>query len=352
MTAVLPQRATEAAGYRLAAGWYIAASTRSLQRKPLALDLFGRQLVAWRDSAGRPAVMQRHCPHLGASLADGKVVGGSLRCAFHHWQFDGSGSCVAVPGVARIPQTATLRTYPVVERYGYLWAWYGGDSPAYPLPAVPALDAGRDGYLAYRFRHTTPASPRRVLENAFDYYHFMHLHGMRSGEPVTLQLLSDPADTAENGPPIAPQAWMGAVLESKGLHIPRAVRCLGIRADRFHLLVDGWPGGQRLTFLLDDEVIAKELLGITPVAPGRTVMRGWSLVRRSGHRARDAFAYLAYRAQHLQGTLQDLAIYRDTDEQSAPVPVRYDHGVLRFRKHYDSWADRAESAESQRSAAS
>ncbi|WP_406504788.1 aromatic ring-hydroxylating dioxygenase subunit alpha [Streptomyces sp. NBC_00212] len=336
---------TPAGGLALAAGWYIALASSDLGARPRELDLFGRELAAWRDGGGRAVVVPRHCPHLNASLALGKVVDGSLRCPFHHWRFDASGACVAIPGVRRIPPTARLRPYPVVERHGFVWAWYGGDEPLYPLPEFPALETGPSRYLTYRFAHRTPASPRRILENAFDHYHFMTLHGVRSAEDLRLTMLTDPGAASENGPPIAADAWLGARLESHDLQLPKALTALGITGKRFALLVDGWPGGQRLTFFLDGEVVAKELLGITPVADGHTVFQGWSLVRRTGRPLRDASAYLMYRAQHWLGTREDLAIYRTADDAHAAVPVPYDHSVLAFRKHYRTWVRRAERAE-------
>ena len=325
----------------LAEGWYIALPSSKIGRKPRELDLFGRQLVAWRDGAGRASIMPRHCPHLGASLAIGKVVDGRLRCAFHHWKFDASGTCVDVPGVEGLPRGMKPRAYPIEERYGYVWIWYGDGEPAYPLPEVPALDAERHRYLGYRFAHTTSASPRRILENALDHYHFMALHGVQSTEPLQTIMLSDQEDAAENGPPIFDGAWTGARLEFRGLDLPPAIKALGIRTERFDLLVDGWPAGQRLTFLLNGEVVVKELLGITPVAAGKTIMQGWSLVRRTGNPARDALTLAAYRAHHWWGTKEDLAIYRNASDTSTSVPVRYDHALLRFRKQYATWVDRA-----------
>ena len=346
MTAGLEQRRQQrSSGFQVAAGWYIALSSAELGSKPRALELFARRLVAWRDGGGRAVIMSRHCPHLGASLALGKVVDGCLRCPFHHWRFAASGVCVEIPGVERIPQIARQNPYPAVERHGFVWVWYGGAEPMFPLPDFPALDSDRNRYLAYRFTHTTSASVRRVLENAFDCRHFTTLHGVKALEPLRLTMLKDPHAAGENGPPIAAEAWSGALLESHGLHVPRVVRALGVRGEQFSLLVDGWPGGQRLTFFLDGRVVAKELLGVSPVARDRTVFQGWSLVRRSGRRSKDALTFLMYRAQHRLGTREDLAIYRHAGDVHAGVPVKYDHGVLRFRKHYQTWVERAEQAE-------
>jgi phenylpropionate dioxygenase-like ring-hydroxylating dioxygenase large terminal subunit len=40
-------------------------------------------------------------------------------------QFDRSGQCVAVPTQDRIPPSAIVRSYPVVDRWGLLWIWMG-----------------------------------------------------------------------------------------------------------------------------------------------------------------------------------------------------------------------------------
>jgi nitrite reductase/ring-hydroxylating ferredoxin subunit len=331
----------------LASGWYIGMRSEQLADRPRRLPLFGRDLVAWRDGTDEPVVLAGHCAHLGASLALGRVVDGCLRCPFHHWRYDASGACVHVPGLPQRPRIARVRTYPTVERHGYIWVWYGGTTPLYPLPGVPALDAPRGRYRTYRFSRTTPASPRRVLENAFDFYHFMTLHHVKSKAPVDLTMLTEQSQAAENGPPMPADAWIGAVLESRGLAVPRAIRAVGVKTDRFSLLVDGWPGGQRLTFYLDGTVMAKELLGVTPVAAGHTVMQGWTLVPRTGRLARDTALFWMYRAQHWLGTREDLAIYRTAAPDGHAVPVRYDHSVLRFRKYWAGWVDHARRAEAE-----
>ncbi|ABD12048.1 Rieske (2Fe-2S) protein [Frankia sp. CcI156] len=326
----------------LAAGWYIALPSEELgKRRGQPLTLFGRELVAWRDGTGRPVIMRRHCPHLGASLAFGKVVDGTLRCPFHHWHFDAAGACTHVPGTDRLPRRVARRSYPTDERYGYVWVWYGNPEPSYPVPAVPALAEGREAYLGYQFSHVTTASPRRVLENAFDCAHFGTLHRVRSGGGLKINILTEPSATAENGPPIGGDASIAAAMETDILDLPPTVRALGIRARKFTLLIDGWPGGQRLTFLLDGHVLAKELLGITPTSDGRTVLQGWSLIRRTGNRALDHLIRLAYRAQHEWGTREDLRIYRHASDVDGTVPVTADHGVLKFRKHYQRWVDAA-----------
>ncbi|HSV67591.1 MAG TPA: hypothetical protein VLJ59_17020, partial [Mycobacteriales bacterium] len=242
---------------------------------------------------------------------------------------------VLIPDADRIPPTARVATYPTQERYGLVWVWYGTPEPAYDIPDFPPLEPGGGRYRRYAFTYLTPVPPARVLENAFDPAHFRFVHGIPSQSPPILHWLTDPAAAAANGAPIGGGAWVGARLDV-ALRLP----LLGERG--LTLLVDGWPGGQRLTFLLGERSVARELLTITPVRPGLTVFQGWSLVGRSRHLLGSSAAFWAYRGQHWLGTLQDLAIYRDAVPTDGSVNEPQDEGVLRFRKYYQGWVQRAE----------
>jgi phenylpropionate dioxygenase-like ring-hydroxylating dioxygenase large terminal subunit len=192
----------------LAASWYVAMPAERLRAKPVALRLFGQDLVAWRDGAGRPVIMPRYCPHQGASLAIGSVADGCLRCPFHGWRFDAAGTCVLIPSSPSIPPTARIQPYPSAERYGYVWAWYGGSEPLFELPDFPALEGDRDSYAGFRFDNATTGTSRQLLENAIDYFHFNTLHGLELN-PMELRVLRDPLEASDNGAPIAADAWFG-----------------------------------------------------------------------------------------------------------------------------------------------
>jgi nitrite reductase/ring-hydroxylating ferredoxin subunit len=48
------------------------------------------------------------CPHQKSRLNDGRLIGKTLRCARHHWEFD------VCSGHGINPQNACLKVYPVV----------------------------------------------------------------------------------------------------------------------------------------------------------------------------------------------------------------------------------------------
>ncbi|WP_406504790.1 Rieske 2Fe-2S domain-containing protein [Streptomyces sp. NBC_00212] len=337
-------------GLNLAASWYIALSSRELHRRPRALELFDLPLVAWRDGIGRPVIMPRHCPHMGASLALGKVVDGSLRCPFHHWQFDASGTCTAIPGVDRIPATARRRPYPTVERYGFVWVWYGGGEPAFDLPDFPALEDDRGDYVGFRFSDASRGTTRQLLENAIDYFHFMTLHGLEMN-PVRFEQLHDQADARDNGRAIAEDAWFGVRVDgtvdtwnpvtNPAKWVYSVVTTFGI-GTRFKLLVDGWPGGQRFTTYIDDQEISKVLMGITPTGAHRTTQRGWALVKKGNKDWKTFLYFLLFYAQNRGGTRQDIPIYDTTATGGNPTYVRYDSTLVKYRRYYQSWVDRVD----------
>jgi len=327
----------------LAAAWYVALPSGRLGRRPVGLQLFGTPVVAWRDGGGRPVVMERRCPHQGADLSLGRVTDGSLRCPFHHWRFDASGACVEASGAARIPAGARVRSYPVAERYGFVWVWYGGVEPLYEVPDFPPLTGSLGPVRRYAFTYRTPVPPRRVLENAFDPAHFRFVHGLPRRTSPTLAWLTDPAATGVNGAPIGADAWVGARLDVP-LRLPVVPERMSAGRP-LSLVVDGWPGGQRLTFQLGDRAIAKELLAVTPVRPGLTVFQGWTVMPRSRGLLGSPAVLWAYRCQHWLGTLQDLEIYRDVAPTDGSVNEPQDQGVLRFRKYYEGWVERARELE-------
>lgn len=141
---------------------------------------FGRELVLWRDNTGEPHVQDAYCPHLGAHLGvGGKVTGGNcIACPFHGWEFAADGSCASVPYSEKGNRKARIRSYPVVERNGIVFAWYhpAGEPPSFEVPLVPEVDD--DDFTDYVTRRWVINAPIQEMgENAADPAHFRYVHG-------------------------------------------------------------------------------------------------------------------------------------------------------------------------------
>ena len=114
--------------------WYpLALSSEVGIGEVVGREFLGGRVAVFRTMDGKAAVVSAFCPHLGADLSIGKVVGEHLRCAFHHWEFNGVGRCVKTGIGDPPPKTARLFRFPVAERFGIIWA-FNGYEPLFDLP--------------------------------------------------------------------------------------------------------------------------------------------------------------------------------------------------------------------------
>lgn len=157
-------------------GWYTVARGSDLKRGVvLARTLAGAEVVLFRGDDHRVAAIAAHCPHMGAHLRHGTVVGASLRCPMHHW-------AMSATGEARRDGATCGRTrvWPVEEACGLVFVWIGGGEPGpLPLPEGAAETTWRSG------GPVAVATPWHTLMiSGFDMEHLSAVHGRRLvGEP-------------------------------------------------------------------------------------------------------------------------------------------------------------------------
>ncbi|MCH2171905.1 Rieske (2Fe-2S) protein [Myxococcota bacterium] len=163
------------------ASWYAVAVSGDLAiGEVVSRDYFGRQLAVFRGEDGKPAVLDAHCPHLGAHLAHGgTVVGSRIRCPFHAWEFEGAtGVCAHVPYAKRIPAAAHVGAYPTVEKNGFVFAWYHPQDapPSFELPDL--REAGSEDWSTPdRYEWEVRTQIQEMGENGVDSAHFQFVHG-------------------------------------------------------------------------------------------------------------------------------------------------------------------------------
>jgi phenylpropionate dioxygenase-like ring-hydroxylating dioxygenase large terminal subunit len=142
-------------------------------------------LVIWRGADGVVHAFADRCPHRGARLSLGRVVGDAIRCGYHGWRFDGDARCTAWPAHPSLapPASAAATAYRATERYGLVWVAL--ETPAADVPVFPPYDApGTRAYVdgPYDFAACAP----RVVENFLDMAHFPFVHaGSLGAEPFT-----------------------------------------------------------------------------------------------------------------------------------------------------------------------
>ena len=136
--------------------------------------------MLFRTRSGEPKVLSAYCPHLGIHMGEGgRVMGETIRCPYHGWQYDGnSGECTVIPYCDRIPKAARVKAWPVVERNRMILVWHHAEDkpPSWEVPSVPHLDDPEWGEPR-TFEIEIPVHMQDMAENNMDPVHFVYIHG-------------------------------------------------------------------------------------------------------------------------------------------------------------------------------
>jgi phenylpropionate dioxygenase-like ring-hydroxylating dioxygenase large terminal subunit len=159
-------------------GWFaVVPSAELASGQTRAAYFFDQHLVVWRDDAGGAHVMDAFCPHLGAHLGHGGTVEGcEIVCPFHGWQFDAEGGNTSIPYSERVNRRARIRSFPVLERNGFVFAWYHPDEAPPPWEVEPVEELASGATPAATNEYTVQAGIQELAENAVDSAHFRYVH--------------------------------------------------------------------------------------------------------------------------------------------------------------------------------
>ena len=166
--------------------WYAVEFSNAISTSPKLLKIFDRELVLYRTADGQIQAMNNACVHRGAALANGSIVSNCIVCPYHGWQYQQDGTCVKIPSnlaAATIPKQARMTTYPVQEKYGWIWLFLG-DRATIELPIIPNFPQTESSQLrSIQGEFDWNANYERVLENGLDFAHAPFVHAGAFGNP-------------------------------------------------------------------------------------------------------------------------------------------------------------------------
>lgn len=144
---------------------------------PVRVRLLGEDLLAFRNSEGQPALVDRYCPHRRVSLFFGRNEECGIRCVYHGWKFDVDGNCVDMPSEpsdSNFKEKVKLKAYPVREKAGILWAYMGPSETLSDLPDLEWMAVPEDHRYASRwYQHSNFV---QAVEGEIDSAHVSFLH--------------------------------------------------------------------------------------------------------------------------------------------------------------------------------
>ncbi len=168
--------------------WYVLAEESQVGTTPLRVKALGQYLVLYRRTSDQRIVaLSDICIHRMSSLAGGTVEGDCIACPYHGWTYQEDGACTSIPANqpgTPVPRRARVDSYPVVQKYGWVWVFLG-DLPEEQRPPIPDFpEFNRPGWRAVYGEFTWQADYTRVLENTVDVAHtpFVHRNSFGNSE--------------------------------------------------------------------------------------------------------------------------------------------------------------------------
>jgi 5,5'-dehydrodivanillate O-demethylase len=107
----------------------------------IPIRILGEKFTLYRGEGGNVHLVDFACAHRGTQLSTGFVEDDCIRCLYHGWRYDASGQCVEQPGEdPGFAGKVRIRTYPVDEYLGLVFAYLGEEDPAPPMRRFPDLE--------------------------------------------------------------------------------------------------------------------------------------------------------------------------------------------------------------------
>lgn len=207
--------------------WYVAARSDEIEKGPVGRTIMDEAVVLFRGEGGRASALEDSCAHRYMPLSQGKVLDGRIQCPYHGLLYDAAGKCVLVPGQTRVPPGAVVKSYPVVEKWRYIWIWMGDRSLADPAE-VPDYHWNDDpqwvavgGYFHVRGNY------RLLIDNLLDLSHVAYVHASTLG---TDRVADFPVKVKRDGTRVHVDRWI------MGEPAPRMFKLVG----NFEGPVDRW----------------------------------------------------------------------------------------------------------------
>jgi vanillate O-demethylase monooxygenase subunit len=184
--------------------WYVACTADEIDAKPLGRTICNERMVFYRPRQDQVAALEDFCPHRGAPLSLGSVCEGQLVCGYHGLAMGCDGKTVAMPG-QRVSGFPAIRSFPVEERYGFIWVWPGDKNQVDPAQ-IPHMVWHDNPAWAYGggYYHVK-ADYRLMVDNLMDLTHETYVHASSIGQK---EIDESPCKTVFEGDSVVTSRFM------------------------------------------------------------------------------------------------------------------------------------------------
>lgn len=298
-------------------GWFSVAETDDLAvGQTKAAYYFGTHLVVWRDETGEAHVQDAFCPHLGAHLGHGGAVRNcEIECPFHGWKFNAEGDNTDIPYSERTNKRAKLKTYPVNEVNGFVFAWYHPQDVAPIWQMEEVAEISTDEFAGpKKSKHVVQAGIQEMAENAVDSAHFRYVHNVAEVPEIVRYDMVDH------------QTFMESL---QRFPTPRGVVDGQINAQQMG------PGSSIVRFngIIDTILVSAS----TPIDAGQTETRFHFYVKNLGDAATNSSVGDAFATEVDRQFVEDIPVWEHKAHLVRPALADNDGPFMKFRKWYSQF---------------
>ena len=188
--------------------WYVACAANDVTDKPLGRKICNESMVFYRGDEGKIAALEDFCPHRGAPLSLGKVCDGKLVCGYHGLEMGCDGKTVSMPG-QRVRGFPAIKSFPTVERYGFIWVWPGDPAKADAalLPQFEFFDNPAWAYGGGMYH--IHCDYRLMIDNLMDLTHETYVHATSIGQK---EIDETPCITKVEGDHVITSRYMDGII--------------------------------------------------------------------------------------------------------------------------------------------
>lgn len=190
--------------------WYVAAWDYELTAGGLiSRTIAGKPMALYRTADGRPVALADACWHRLAPLSKGKRIGtDEVQCPYHGLRYNSAGRCTSMPAQDTINPSAMVSSYPIEQRYRYVWVWPGDPTLADPslIPDMFQMDSpdwAGDGRTI-----DVQANWQLVLDNLMDLTHEEFVHSSTIGQD---ELSESDFDVTHDERTVTVTRWMRGI---------------------------------------------------------------------------------------------------------------------------------------------
>ncbi len=186
--------------------WYVAGWDFEIDRNPLGRTICGEPIVLYRRLDRSIVALHDACPHRLLPLSMGIKEGDNLRCRYHGLMVDGAGRCLEMPIKSDAPNpNVSVRAYPTLERYRFVWVWIGEADKADPTLVPDLWPCERDGWTSDGGYYRIACDYRLLIDNLMDLTHETYVHQGSIGQP---ELMETPIETHKDGDRVVVTRWI------------------------------------------------------------------------------------------------------------------------------------------------